>query len=325
MQRHPTSAMAHLEMVDSPMSNAQAAFIELNNMGAEVSHLKQSDFYMLTARPPAHFENYVHDEKTCTIRFDICMGAVRDSGSLNYLAEPALDAFEGKFTLTARADHFSFDDSTTGENITVYTPDSLLWWKSRNRAGILGFERARELSTYDLLYVGIAKEGDSYSRLIERGHKQRGLILSNEQLRGAGPRVADETYIFFFRVDPMVFRSMDPNVEIEDEDLDMSIQEKRYVADAEKAFIKLLDPTYNRAKYPNYPKGTDGLYGEGLQRYGYALAEEMILNTPTEQICGARAPWGGLPWSNRADSIFIEGEVVQLLKAGIDFPDDEPI
>lgn len=325
MQRHPTSAMAHLEMVDSPMSNAQAAFIELKDMGSEVSHLKQSDFYMLTARAPARFENYTHDAATATIHFEIRVGAVRDSGSLNYLIEPAMEAFEGTFKWTASSDHFSFNDSATGETIAVYTPDSLLWWKSRSRAGIFGFARARELSTYDLLYVGIAKEGDSYTRLIERGHKQRGLILSNEQLRGAGPRVADETYIFFFRVDPMVLRMMDPNVEIEDEDFGLSTPAKRYVADAEKAFIKLLDPTYNRAKYPNYPKGSDGLYGEGLQRYGYALAEEIILNTPTEKICGARAPRGDLAWSNRADTIFIEGDVVQLLKAGIDFPDEEPI
>ena len=147
--------MAHLEMVDSPMSNAQAAFIELNDMGGEVSHLKQSDFYMLTARAPARFENYTHDAATSTIRFEICVGAVRDSGSLNYLIEPAMEAFEGTLKLTARSDHFSFDDSATGKTIAVYTPDSLLWWKSRNRAGIFGFDRARELSTYDLLYVGI--------------------------------------------------------------------------------------------------------------------------------------------------------------------------
>ncbi|KER87870.1 hypothetical protein GW16_04140 [Xanthomonas arboricola pv. celebensis] len=54
--------MAHLEMVDSPLSNAQAAFIEMNDLGKQVAHLKESDFYMLTSRPAVRFENFVHDE-----------------------------------------------------------------------------------------------------------------------------------------------------------------------------------------------------------------------------------------------------------------------
>ncbi|WP_155273990.1 hypothetical protein [Xanthomonas arboricola] len=185
--------------------------------------------------------------------------------------------FEGNYALDASPEHICAIDSATGEMIMVYTPDHLLWWKSRGRPGIDGLTKARELSTFELLYVGIAKEGDSYSRVIERGHKQRALILANEKLRGIGPRVADETYLFFFRVAPMVFRMMDPAWEIEDEDLDISTPAKRYVADAEKAFIKLLSPDYNRSKYPNYPKGRDGLYSEGLRRYGYAIAEEIPL------------------------------------------------
>ncbi len=324
MNKHHTSAFAHLEMVDAPISNGQAAFLE--EMGNDLPHLRRSDFYMLTARPAARFENIVYDVENSTLHFDICVGAnLRDSGALRYALEPNYDAFEGSLALSANADLISATDNATGEAFMAYTPDSMLWWKSRSRPGISGLTRARELFSFDLLYVGIAKEGDSYSRLIERGHKQRAQILAKELQRVAGARVADETYLFFFEVNPTIVRMLDPAIEINDGDLDQTAPLKRYVADAEKAFVTLLKPGYNKTLYQNYPRGSDGLYGEGLVRYGYAVAEEMILNTPNGQICGARAPFCDLPWSNRADTILIEGDVVQLLKAGVDFPDAEPI
>ena len=324
MNKHNTSTIAHLVMVDSPMSNSQAAFLE--EMANDLPHLRRSDFYMLTARPTARIENIVHDDANSTIHFDICVGAeLRDRGALHYAIEPAYDAFEGSLVLSATADLISATNKATGEVFMAYSPDSMLWWKSRSRPGLSGLARARELSTFDLLYVGIAKEGDSYSRLIERGHKQRAQILAKELPRVPGARVADETYLFFFEVSPTIVRTFDPAIEINDGDLDQTAPLKRYVADAEKAFVTLLQPGYNKTLYKSYPRGSDGLYGEGLARYGYAVAEEIILNTPNGQICGARAPFVDLPWSNRADTIFIEGDVVQLLKAGIDFPDVEPI
>ena len=44
----------------------------------------------------------------------------------------------------------------------------LIWDRSRDRPGIIGFHRYREAASYDLLYVGIAKVGDSFERLINR-------------------------------------------------------------------------------------------------------------------------------------------------------------
>lgn len=70
MNRHPTSAITHLEMVDSPISNTQAGFIE--GMADELPHLRRSDFYMLTARPAARFANIVHDVKNNALPLDIC-------------------------------------------------------------------------------------------------------------------------------------------------------------------------------------------------------------------------------------------------------------
>ena len=45
-----------------------------------------------------------------------------------------------------------------------FTTEKLLWDRSRDTPGIGGLHRYREFATYDLLYVGIAKKGDSFDR-----------------------------------------------------------------------------------------------------------------------------------------------------------------
>jgi hypothetical protein len=178
MDEHITSAIAHLEMVDTPISNSDAARLE--EMIDDLPHLRRSDFYMLTARPAARFEKIIHDEANSTFYFDICVGSdLRDSGALNYAIEPAYEAFEGSLVLRADADLISATDEATGEVFMAYSPDSMLWWKSRSRSGISGFAKARELSTFDLLYVGIAKEGEP-PRVSRRLNTLRG--LSHEQV-----------------------------------------------------------------------------------------------------------------------------------------------
>lgn len=44
-------------------------------------------------------------------------------------------------------------------------------------------------------YTEIAKKGDSFDRLLARGHKARQEILANEPQRYPGARVSDETFL----------------------------------------------------------------------------------------------------------------------------------
>ena len=53
----------------------------------------------------------------------------------------------------------------------------------------------------------------------------------------------------------------------------------RFLTDAEKAFISLLDTKYNVIKYDKYPDGLDGLYNEGLDGYIYGISEDISLKT----------------------------------------------
>lgn len=84
------------------------------------------------------------------------------------------------------------------------TPDESLMRRGRHESLVSGFNNYLEMMTFDLLYAGIAKENqDSYSRLIEKGHKARMDILAQEEQRSRGERVSDETYLLLFKIEPV--------------------------------------------------------------------------------------------------------------------------
>lgn len=68
--------------------------------------------------------------------------------------------------------------------------------------------------------------------------------------------------------------------------LNPTIDKKRIVADAEKAFTNVLQTKYNTIRYAKYPRGEDGLHGEGLDRYGYVIDEDLTFRTTTTTIRG---------------------------------------
>jgi hypothetical protein len=175
------------------------------------------------------------------------------------------------------------------------------------------------MMTFDLLYVGIAKENqDSYSRLIAKGHKARMDILANEEQRATGARVSDETFLLLFQIEPLTITTFSGPEDLDDEDLNFSINYHRLVADAEKAVINTFKPKYNKQLYVNYPKGKDGLYQQGYDGYTYAISEGVAFNTAYGTIKGAR-DLSGYYITNEADFIsVIDGEVT-LNISGVDF------
>lgn len=90
-----------------------------------------------------------------------------------------------------------------------FTPEKLTWDRSRERLGISGFDSYREAAVHDMLYVGIARVGDSFDRSIRKGHKARMEILANEPQRLPGARVTDEVYLFLFSVHPTIITSFE--------------------------------------------------------------------------------------------------------------------
>ena len=201
-----------------------------------------------------------------------------------------------------------------------FTTEKLLWDRSLRVPGIEGLARYRELATYDLLYVGIAKTGDSFDRLIARGHKARMEILANEPQRYPGARITDETFLFMFRVSPLVLHTFEP----ETSSSSRIFWRHRSQTDRRrrrKGIVSLLKPQDNIVKFSNYPKGADGLYRSEYTRYTYAIGEDLAFHTPHGRVRGACDPDGEI--SSDADFISVEGDKVKSYVSGVDFPGEE--
>jgi hypothetical protein len=304
-----------------PISNSKAATLVGNKQAEAI--IRQSDFYIICGRAEAKFSDFSHDEEHSRFHFSIeVSGICKDFGWLqideipavmNSIDDQALQIKWGETHIKISVIHS--DDRE--EDIFALSPEYALFLRGRKDALIGGFDSHLDLATYDLLYVGIAKVGDSYDRLFAKGHYARMQILANEPQRSQGARVSDETYLFLFKVEPLFMRVFGPDSNIEDKDLDFGYEQKRLVADAEKAFVHLLRPNYNNTLYPNYPQGKDGLYNSGLTAYTYAISEGMAFLTKFGRIKGGRER--ELTISNDADFIFVKGDEVTFHISGIDF------
>ena len=114
-------------------------------------------------------------------------------------------------------------------------------------------------------------------------------------------QVTDEVILLFFRIEPL---TVDINTHV----ITQSIDYTKTIANAEKAFIKVLNTSYNTIKFNSYSKGSDGLYEEGIDRYGYLLGENSTLKTDTATFVGKQSD--SVP---NSDMILIEGDKVDLV------------
>lgn len=317
------SKLTFLETVYPPISNQEAVWLENDPEVEEL--LRKSDFYMIGGRAEAKYVNLAIDPETYVATFDFAVGDdFRDPVEIHIRNLPAVAASKAaSFWIECGEKNIRVWDGPIGEPgsnvLEWFTTEKLIWDRSRGRAGIERFDRHREAATYDLLYVGIAKVGDSFDRLINNGHKARMQILGNEPQRYPGARVTDEIYLFLFNVQPLIMTTFEPEHDFEDEDFSGAFDQKRIVADAEKALVSLLKPEYNVVKFASYPRGADGLYGSDFVRYGYVICESISFNTAHGRIRGSRDAATGFI-TNGADSIFVEGDAVKLFVSGVDFP-----
>ena len=316
------SKLTFLETVYPPISNQEAIWLQ-NNPEVEAL-LRQSDFYMIGGRSEAKYLNLIIDPETYVIIFDFAIGDYfRDPVEIHIRNLPAVQESEAnQFWIEAGDKNIRVWDGPIGEPgsnvLEWFTTEKLIWDRSRGRSGIERFDRHCQAANYDLLYVGIAKVGDSFDRLIKNGHKARMEILGNEPQRYPGARVTDEIYLFLFNVQPLIMTTFEPEHDFENTDFSGTYDQKRIVADAEKAFVSLLKPEYNVVKFAGYPKGADGLYGSDYVRYGYALCEGLSFNTAHGRIRGSRDAATGFI-TDDADAIFVEGNTVKLFVSGVDF------
>lgn len=317
-----TSQISFLETVFPPFTNRNVKTLtdKANQNVAEI--LKKSNFYMIGARAKASFANWKKIENSAKIMIDIQIGDdVVDSGIIDVSKFEAIQSLENPI-ITITEDAILIGTTRKGTHAKVWlTPDSIYWKLSRGDTSLAGFDNHRTVCNYELLYVGIATKQDSYTRLLKKGHHVRQRILGEEPQRKAGAHVTDEIILFLFDIEPISIRSIGAD-DPEDAEFMFSVEQNRVISDAEKAFIKLLDPSYNTQKFANYPQGVDGLYDQGLDAYAYVLNENFVFNTKNAIFRGKHSD-GGL--DNHQDSIHVEGNNVELFISGVDFPEGSDI
>lgn len=318
------SKMTALKLVFPPVNNRFAYL--LKNAEVFEHYVSQSDFYMLGMKPVWTLENW-RDAELGKITFDIVENKkIIDTGTIDCaqiaikLIENNGDFEEGKHTVKTQFTKSGIvfikeDDERTLE---VFTPENILWHKTngtRYLKYIDGFENYDKIFNVDLLYVGIAKVGNTYDRLIAKGHQIRMEIPAAKTPLIVGEDVSEEMVLFFFKTESTFMSQYG----LDEEDFETpEIERKKIVADCEKAFVSILDPEFNSIKFKTYPKGKDGLYDTNLTRYLYYIGEDIKFNLPrsNQSIQGGWIHQLGFP-RNSIDSILVDRSTdeVTLYKA----------
>jgi len=312
-----------LKLVYPPISNQEAEWLKSDSDVQKV--MKESNLYMICQRAESRFEiEYEkvlsHMEHKFGIRFKYEIESHKSNGEINLYTLVKLHNFNMQ---THRMDIEIGDklirllsyDLESGQKkgvIDWFTTEKILYDKWRGHPAVEGLEDYKRFTDYFLHYVGISKSDDSLTRLVIKPHDKRLRVLSHENTQRYGARLTDEMILLFFRIEPIRVNFVTSGNEINDLDLSDDIDFTPVIADAEKAFVKILNSEYNTIKYKNYPKGTDGLRNSGLSRYGYIIGEDMTLTTNTAQIVGSHI--SETCWGNDADLIFIDGDNVSLEK-----------
>jgi hypothetical protein len=297
-----------LRLVYPPISNQEGQW--LSAVPAFREQVARSKLYMIAQRAALAFGDIEADQERNVISFTLSHPEHEDAIQWDAPLSALIGEHEGEVDFEAGEKIIRIldaDDPGKEEPLAWFTPDKLLFDASHGLFRTAhGYATPDYMVTYDLLYVGISKVGDSISRLFETGHEARTKILTNQHQRVPTARVSDEMMLFLFDVDRIGIRQID------EEELrrhavgeDWRAEPVAVIADAEKAFIKLLDPEYNTTKYRSYPKGADGLYDAGLTRYAFAIREDLVLRTTTATIHGSVA-------ENGYDVLLIDGDNLEV-------------
>ena len=295
-------SLTRLKLTFSPVSNYLGT--NLWDDGEIHPLLSSSRLYMIARRAILLFEKLRLDQERGVVCFNLRCGQVYQQGlewsCLKLIEKHLLSecVFEGG------DNHFKFLKSVNGNKPVVigwFTPDKLLWLHSCGLTEIVGIKSIRPFWNFQLLYVGISKKEDSFSRLFKRAHNARTAILSTVDPVVPGARITDEVTLLFFDINPIEARIIGDN----SGSCPPQVEKEAFIADAEKALVHVLKPKFNRELYKNYPRGNDGLYSNSdYIRYGYVIDELLSVQTPTECLRGGHL--FGLNRTEQPDRIMVD-------------------
>lgn len=308
-----------LKLVFTPFSNQEGEWFRNDEDVREL--VRESNLYMIGQRPEVLFENLVVNEQEYKFMFDLrCGDRWMRSLSMPITQFPHPDDghdfyFEcgPKFIKISHIDKSG--DLRTKQVVHWFTPDRLFYCYSRDKVSVSGMQDYRAFTSFYLYYIGLSKEGDSFSRLFETAHENRSRILGNETQMSPTARLTDELMLFLFKVEDLQISTYGTEDFVDDDEpfeFEKPTDPILLATDAEKAFVKMMQSSYNTKKFPSYPRSKDGLWGRGFARYGFVIEEHLSFTTDHESIRGGMIY--KIPHPERADMILIDGETVTLLK-----------
>jgi len=304
-----------LELVYPPVSNQEAEWIK--NDPEVFEEVSKSNLYFIGQRPETFFlfeddvENRFFNEKR--IYFTYKTGKKYSKGyiDIDVLVNYMDYSDDIDIVVELGSKLIRIWDQAKGEVIEWFTTEKILHDKCRQKPYIKEFNDYSEFYIYNLHYVGISKKEDSFSRLIVRPHDKRLRILSNEHPLNSGSRLTDEIVLFFFRIKSTEIKQYMNNSDFDQFGKNELGDYTRIVADAEKAFVKIMNTEYNEVKFKDYPLSTDGLYNTTVDKHTYSIDEDIKFITPTNIIRGVRR--NVIP-IDHGDFIAISKEIVELIK-----------
>ncbi len=303
------SSINFLKLVYPPVSNQCAEWLWKDPVVREF--VSRSKLYMLAQRQEVHFREYRIDEENRRFEFSLSCGDITRTGLSVRLEDLAIYSEKDvEFEIGPQIFRmWAFEKGKKAKELLYWaSTEKFLYDLWRKRFPVSGTLDVRDFTKYQLYYVGISKKQDSFSRLFKNGHKNRARILSNETQMTPTARLTDEIFIFFFDVEDLNIVSFGDDDKI---DLPIKTRKEWLIADAEKAFVKILDSKYNDEKYENYPLGGDGLYGRGIDRYGYIIDEDIEFVTKNRSFRGVHKYFSNQ--SVHPDFIFTEGDTVTVI------------
>jgi hypothetical protein len=150
----------------------------------------------------------------------------------------------------------------------------------------------KDFTKYTVHYVGKATKQNVLQRLT--GHSTLQEILSVEYPLHYGDLPTHEIAILFFKFfDTLAINTFDihSDTKIMAETLlghNMPSEDTIFL-DAEKAFIKTMQPKHNKEFYNNYPHSKNGLYSQNLDAYSFSIMDDITLVYKEGEIEGSTA------------------------------------
>ncbi len=313
-----------LKLVYPPITNQEAEWLKEDKEVAE--EIKSSNLYMIVQRHESKFEicddensfdKFTQDLK---IKFKYIIDKEIEYGEIDFKelvnnANIKFEDYDYELELGEKQIRIWKKEHLTQKKdiLDWFTTEKILWDKWRGHPAIKGLEDYKKFTNYYLHYIGISNEDDSLTRLVIKPHDKRLRVLSNENTKSKSSRLTDEIIFLFFKIEKFEIQTYEDDSDIDSFINGLQIDYKKIIADAEKAFINILDSKYNKVKYKNYPKGIDGLYNEKLDGYCYIIGESLNIITDNNQIRGEFLCHKN-GFYNNTDGIYIKNDNVTLLK-----------